>query len=223
MPLVVTRDGARTTCCFGFATRELLLRGAAGAGCWGGKRGARLGDAVVSRDLDRFLRGAAGGVVGAAGAVCWGGVRAGLREAALVLRGAGGGEGRAGAIWRGGVLGPGRLDGALRGVPGRLGVWRFGGVWGVRGEEGERSGEGFGFFGGVSGLSSSSSLSSSSFDEGEEDEESDEEDSLPRSTKSTFFFGDLGDGVSPVRSTTLLFSADRLRLRPLEAAAAPFL
>ena len=109
-------------------------------------RGSRLGDAVGSRDRERFLRGAAGGVADTAGAVCWGGVRAGLCEEARVLRGAGGG-----------VRGTGRFGGALRGVLGVLGMWRFGGVLG---EEGERFGEGLGFFDGVSGSSSSSSSSS---------------------------------------------------------------
>lgn len=173
-------------------------------------RGARLGDVVGSRDLERFLRGA-GGVAGTAGAVCWGGVRAGLCEAALVLRGAGGVEGTAGASEWGGVLGPGRLGGAFCGVLGGLEVWRLGGVLGERGEEEDRFGEGLGFFDGVSGLSSSSS------DENEdEDEEPDEEDSLlSRSTKFTFFLGDFGDGVSAVRSTTDLCSDDRFRLRSL--------
>ena len=199
-PLVVTRDGAgargSTSRCFDFGTRALL-------------RGA-------------------GGVAGLAGAACWGGVRGacgeGLLEAALALRGAGGVEGTLGARWRGGVLGAGRLGGALRGVLGGLGVRFLGGVFGERGEKGERFGEGFGFFDGVlCWSSSSSSEEEDDVDESDENLEPDQEESVTRSTKSTFL-GDLGDGVAPVRSITFLPSAERFRLRSLEAAGgAPFL
>jgi hypothetical protein len=149
------------------------------------------------------------------------------------LRGAGGVEGTLGARWRGGVLGAGRLGGALRGDLGGLGVWLLGGVLGERGEDGERCGEGFDLFDGVLGLSSSSSSEEEGGNGDESDEDDDEsdvsfaldrEELVTRSTKSTFL-GDLGEGVAPVRSITFLPSAERFRLRSLgvaAAAAAPF-
>lgn len=99
------------------------------------------------------------------------------------------------------------------------------GVFGERGEEnGEHDGEGFGFFDGVLGPSSSPESDEEDDNESDEDDdEPDEENSEPdqevsvtRSTKSTFL-GDLGDGVSAVRSTT-----ERLRLRSLLGVTAPF-